>query len=48
MSNSLVNVSEESAKGALSLLIGDFISTVILAIGYLFVARLLKSKKNEK
>ncbi|MEM3550704.1 MAG: oligosaccharide flippase family protein [Candidatus Bathyarchaeia archaeon] len=41
MSDSLMNVAGDSARGALLLFLGDFASTAILAIGYILIARFL-------
>jgi len=41
MSNRLVEIAEDSAKGGFSLFLGDVFSTIILAVGSILVARLL-------
>lgn len=41
MSNRLVEIAEDSARGRFSLFLGDASSTIILAVGSILVARLL-------
>ncbi|RLE84046.1 MAG: hypothetical protein DRJ41_03820 [Thermoprotei archaeon] len=45
MSNRLVEIAEDSARGGFSLFLGDASLTIILAVGSVLVARLLATRR---